>query len=93
MFEVGDVVCLRSGGPRMTVGAITDDSTVVCECFTNDEYRSFSFAEEQLDFAEDDIDGFYDEELDTWLEWEKEPTDTEETWFPWYGEKTNGLAN
>jgi uncharacterized protein YodC (DUF2158 family) len=43
-FKPGDVVSLRSGGPRMTVAAI-DGQSALCEWFSDDQQpRSRSFA-------------------------------------------------
>ena len=44
MFEKGDVVQLKSGGPNMTVARVKDDGTVVtCVWFTGDKERSGYF--------------------------------------------------
>ncbi len=43
-FKPGDVVSLRSGGPRMTVASV-DGQSAVCEWFSDDQHpqtRSFA---------------------------------------------------
>ena len=35
-FEIGDVVQLRSGGPKMTVHGVISDGDLVCEWFETD---------------------------------------------------------
>jgi len=43
-FKPGDVVSLRSGGPRMTVASV-DGPSALCEWFSDDQHpqsRSFS---------------------------------------------------
>lgn len=49
----GDVVMLKSGGPRMTVKAFLQNSatTVVCEWFDNKEHKSGTFAVTSLEKA------------------------------------------
>jgi len=37
-FERGDVVRLKSGGPKMTVAAIVGDNTVKVQWFTTENY-------------------------------------------------------
>jgi uncharacterized protein YodC (DUF2158 family) len=53
-FKVGDVVLLRSGGPRMTVWGIKEVcrvSLVDTTWFAGDLLRYGSFAEAELEFA------------------------------------------
>jgi uncharacterized protein YodC (DUF2158 family) len=50
-IKPGDIVSLRSGGPRMTVAAI-DGRGALCEWFTDDQQpqsRSFTLASLKLD--------------------------------------------
>ena len=47
MFKAGDVVQLKSGGPKMTVRE-TDDDGVFCQWFHNNRVQSAYFAPEQL---------------------------------------------
>ena len=44
-FKVGDVVCLKSGGPDMTVKEITSDNQISCEWFDdkNSEVKCYFF--------------------------------------------------
>lgn len=43
MFEIGDVVKLKSGGPWMTVMTINNADYVTAAWFQDPEYRSDSF--------------------------------------------------
>ncbi|HEY6120017.1 MAG TPA: DUF2158 domain-containing protein [Pyrinomonadaceae bacterium] len=36
-FEIGDVVQLQSGGPKMTVHSLVSDGDVVCQWFEGNE--------------------------------------------------------
>jgi uncharacterized protein YodC (DUF2158 family) len=50
-FQAGDVVCLRSGGPRMTIANINGQGAL-CEWFTDDQQlqsRSFALTSLKLD--------------------------------------------
>ena len=47
-FEIGDVVQLRSGGPRMTVHSLVPDCDVVCQWFEGNEVHEESFPREVL---------------------------------------------
>lgn len=47
MLKVGDVVQLKSGGPKMTVSEIDEDN-VFCQWFHNNRVQSACFAPEQL---------------------------------------------
>ena len=44
-FNIGDVVCLKSGGPSMTIVDQTDDGNLVCEWFgdTNSIPKRYTF--------------------------------------------------
>lgn len=42
MFKIGDVVVLRSGGPRMTVEKI-DGTTAHCKWFEKDKQKQGAF--------------------------------------------------
>jgi uncharacterized protein YodC (DUF2158 family) len=55
MFKVGDVVLLKSGGPKMTVSEIDEDS-VFCRWFHNNRVQSACFAPEQLKKVEEEIE-------------------------------------
>ncbi|MDA8120765.1 MAG: DUF2158 domain-containing protein [Gammaproteobacteria bacterium] len=37
-FKIGDVVCLKSGGPKMTVAHI-DSAVILCVWFNGTEFR------------------------------------------------------
>jgi uncharacterized protein YodC (DUF2158 family) len=59
-FKIGDVVCLKSGGPEMTVSELTADGYIVAAWFGNaDVPNYYKFEPEMLDLAADE-DGFYD---------------------------------
>ena len=47
-FEIGDVVQLRSGGPKMTVHSLVSDCDVVCQWFEGNEVHEESFPREAL---------------------------------------------
>lgn len=47
-FEIGDVVQLRSGGPRMTVHSLVSDGDVVCQWFEESEVHEENFPNEVL---------------------------------------------
>jgi uncharacterized protein YodC (DUF2158 family) len=47
-FEIGDVVQLRSGGPKMTVHSLVSDCDVVCQWFEGNEVHEKSFPKEAL---------------------------------------------
>lgn len=50
-FKPGDVVSLRSGGPRMTIATV-DGQGAFCEWFTDDQHpqsRSFALTSLKLD--------------------------------------------
>ena len=47
-FEIGDVVQLRSGGPKMTVHGLVSDGDVVCQWFEGNEVHEESFLKEAL---------------------------------------------
>jgi len=42
-FRKGDLVRLKSGGPKMTVAEIRDDYKVVCDYFVGNERKSEVF--------------------------------------------------
>jgi len=42
MFKIGDVVVLKSGGPRMTVEKV-DGTTVHCKWFEKDKQKQGTF--------------------------------------------------
>jgi uncharacterized protein YodC (DUF2158 family) len=47
-FEIGDVVQLRSGGPKMTVHGVISDGDIVCQWFESDEVHEENFPNEAL---------------------------------------------
>jgi len=47
-FEIGDVVRLRSGGPKMTVHGLVSDGDVVCQWFEGNEVHEESFPKDAL---------------------------------------------
>lgn len=51
-FEIGDVVQLRSGGPKMTVHGLVSDGDVVCQWFEGNEVHEESFPKEGLQKVE-----------------------------------------
>lgn len=65
MFEIGDVVVLKSGGPEMTVNAARDqsDGTVAVNWFVGSELYEDVFDIAQLELADDQSEGLYDDEL------------------------------
>jgi len=56
-FEIGDVVQLRSGGPKMTVHGLVSDGDVVCKWFEGNEVREESFPKDTLKKLELVTDG------------------------------------
>jgi uncharacterized protein YodC (DUF2158 family) len=52
-FEIGDVVQLRSGGPKMTVHSLVSDGDVVCQWFEGNEVHEENFPKEVLKKVED----------------------------------------
>jgi uncharacterized protein YodC (DUF2158 family) len=47
-FKIGDVVQLRSGGPKMTVHSLTSDGAVACQWFEGNEVHEENFPNEGL---------------------------------------------
>ena len=47
-FEIGNVVQLRSGGPKMTVHRLVSDGDVVCQWFEGNEVHEESFPKDAL---------------------------------------------
>jgi uncharacterized protein YodC (DUF2158 family) len=47
-FAIGDVVQLRSGGPKMTVHGVVSDGDVVCQWFEGNEVHDENFPNEAL---------------------------------------------
>jgi uncharacterized protein YodC (DUF2158 family) len=47
-FEIGDVVQLRSGGPKMTVHSLVSDGDVVCQWFESNEVHEENFPKNVL---------------------------------------------
>ncbi len=56
-FEIGDVVQLRSGGPKMTVHGLVSDGDVVCQWFEGNEVHEESFPKDALKKIELVTDG------------------------------------
>lgn len=52
-LEEGDVVQLKSGGPRMTVTEVQENGQVCCAWFEDDETRSRYFPPKALKEVED----------------------------------------
>ena len=51
-FEIGNVVQLRSGGPKMTVHGVVSDGDVVCQWFEGNVVHEESFPREALQKVE-----------------------------------------
>jgi uncharacterized protein YodC (DUF2158 family) len=47
-FEIGQVVQLRSGGPKMTVHSLVSDGDVVCQWFEGNEVHEENFPKDVL---------------------------------------------
>jgi uncharacterized protein YodC (DUF2158 family) len=47
-FEIGNVVQLQSGGPKMTVCDLVSDADVVCQWFEGSEVHQESFPKDAL---------------------------------------------
>ena len=47
-FEIGDVVQLRSGGPKLTVRSVISDGDIVCQWFETDVVHEGNFPNEAL---------------------------------------------
>jgi uncharacterized protein YodC (DUF2158 family) len=47
-FEIGNVVQLRSGGPKMTVHSLVSDGDVVCQWFEGNEVHEENFPKDVL---------------------------------------------
>lgn len=41
-FKIGEVVVLKSGGPKLTVSAINSDQTIVCCWFDRNEILHYA---------------------------------------------------
>jgi len=50
-FKVGDVVQLKSGGPKMTISEIQSNGNAWCQWFINNEPKGGSFKQEVLTLA------------------------------------------
>lgn len=66
MFNIGDEVYLKSGGPVMTVSRVTNDGYVECVWYSETlaHYSNNLFEPEMLALQEDDVedlDSFYEE--------------------------------
>src|ERR1051326_879500 len=51
-FEIGNVVQLRSGGPKMTVHGLVSDGDVICQWFEGNVVHEESFPREALQKVE-----------------------------------------
>jgi uncharacterized protein YodC (DUF2158 family) len=51
-FEIGSVVQLRSGGPKMTVHGLVSDGDVICQWFEGNAVHEESFPREALQKVE-----------------------------------------
>ncbi len=49
MFKVGDIVQLKSGGPKMTVSEIYKDGTYGCSWFVGTDLKEASFSANALE--------------------------------------------
>ena len=47
-FEIGQVVQLRSGGPKMTIHSLVSDGDVVCQWFEGNDVHERNFPNEVL---------------------------------------------
>ena len=47
-FDIGQVVQLRSGGPKMTVHSLVSDGDVVCQWFESNEVHQENFPKNVL---------------------------------------------
>ncbi|HTG94865.1 MAG TPA: DUF2158 domain-containing protein [Pyrinomonadaceae bacterium] len=56
-FEIGDVVQLQSGSPKMTVHEVVSDGDVVCQWFESNEVHKENFPKEALKYVEQIKDG------------------------------------
>jgi uncharacterized protein YodC (DUF2158 family) len=61
LIKPGDVVWLKSGGPKMTVAAVTPENICGCIWFQHGEILQFEFEISALRKS----DPFYDEEADS----------------------------
>lgn len=53
-IKEGDVVLLKSGGPKITVGPAMSNGGFMCHWFYNFEVRKEVFSPEQLKLAEEE---------------------------------------
>ena len=51
-LEIGDVVCLKSGGPTMTITVDYEDGTFQCQRFLNDKLEVGMFPGEALELVD-----------------------------------------
>jgi uncharacterized protein YodC (DUF2158 family) len=51
-FKVGDVVQLKSGGPKMTVSELESDNRVFCIWFSGNDRKSDTFIAQALKLYE-----------------------------------------
>ncbi|CAJ0561823.1 TPA: DUF2158 domain-containing protein [Proteus mirabilis] len=48
-FNIGDVVVLKSGGPKMTVSEVRNDNYVTCVWFEDKQTHTQAFVSETLE--------------------------------------------
>lgn len=53
-FNGGDVVRLKSGGPKMAVQGETTRNEIICKWFVNSEVKKGVFSPKSLELAEDE---------------------------------------
>lgn len=59
-LKIGDVVQLKSGGPRMTIELIVDrDGTIYCVWFEKTDKKKASFSKEMLNKIDQNNSGIY----------------------------------
>ena len=53
MWEIGAIVRLKSGGPKMTVKSEDVNQNVVCTWFSGDDVKEATFQRDQLQEAKE----------------------------------------
>jgi uncharacterized protein YodC (DUF2158 family) len=53
-LKIGDVVDLKSGGPRMTLGTFQSNGKWLAQWFTGEELRHGEFRTEQIELSKDE---------------------------------------
>lgn len=70
MINIGSVVKLKSGGPHMTVNAISeeDSNIVTCQWFIREKLAEASFNKKILNLVVEDADEqFNEKQLPNWM--------------------------